>query len=79
MLQSVGLQSPLVPQPGIKPTPSAVKAQSPNHWTTGEFTQFFFHCIHFLPFDGDFPDCILMTDFYHLLIYNSFQRKGRQL
>ena len=24
-------------QPGIKPEPSAVKAQSPNHWTTGEF------------------------------------------
>ena len=27
----------LVPQPGIKPGPSAVKAQSPNHWTTREF------------------------------------------
>ena len=24
----------LVPQSGIKPRPSAVKAQSPNHWTT---------------------------------------------
>ena len=27
----------LVPQPGIKPVPSAVKAQSPNHWTAREF------------------------------------------
>ena len=24
----------LVPQPGIEPLPSAVKAQSPNHWET---------------------------------------------
>ena len=56
------LASPLVPQPEIKPTPSAVKAQSPNHWTTREFTQFFFHCICFLPFD-DFPDCILLKVF----------------
>ena len=24
----------LVPQPRIKPVPSAVEAQSPNHWTT---------------------------------------------
>ena len=28
----------LVPQPGIKPTPSAVKARSPNHWTVREFS-----------------------------------------
>ena len=27
----------LVPWPGIEPRPSAVKAQSPNHWTTREF------------------------------------------
>ena len=27
----------LVPQPGIEPTPSAVKVQSPNHWTAKEF------------------------------------------
>ena len=27
----------LVPQPGIKPRRSAMRAQSPNHWTTGEF------------------------------------------
>ena len=27
----------LVPRPGIKPVPSAVEAQSPNHWTTREF------------------------------------------
>ena len=27
----------LVPQPGIEPRPSAVKAQSPNHWTAREF------------------------------------------
>ena len=25
----------LVPQPGIKPKPPAVEAQSPNHWTAG--------------------------------------------
>ena len=28
----------LVPQPGIKPQPFAVKAWSPNHWTTKEFS-----------------------------------------
>ena len=28
-----------VPQPGTKPTASAVKAQSPNRWTTKEFPQ----------------------------------------
>ena len=28
----------LVPQPGIEPTPSAVKARSPNHWTIREFS-----------------------------------------
>ena len=28
----------LIPQPGIKPTPSAVKARSPNHWTIREFS-----------------------------------------
>ena len=27
----------LVPQPGIEPGPSAVKAPSPNHWTAREF------------------------------------------
>ena len=27
----------LVPQPGIKPEPSAVKVQNPNHWTAREF------------------------------------------
>ena len=27
----------LVPQPGIEPRPSAVRAWSPNHWTTREF------------------------------------------
>ena len=27
----------LVPLPGIEPAPSAVKAQSPNHWTDREF------------------------------------------
>ena len=27
----------LVPQPGIEPTPLAVKAPSPSHWTAGEF------------------------------------------
>ena len=27
----------LLPRPGIEPQPSAVKAWSPNHWTTREF------------------------------------------
>ena len=27
----------LVPRPGIEPGLSAVKARSPNHWTTREF------------------------------------------
>ena len=27
----------LVPQPGIEPAPSAVRVQSPNHWTAREF------------------------------------------
>ena len=27
----------LVPRPGVEPRPSAVKAQSPNHWTAREF------------------------------------------
>ena len=27
----------LIPQPGIEPKLSAVRAQSPNHWTTREF------------------------------------------
>ena len=29
----------LVPQPGLEPTPSAVKMGSPNLWTTREFLQ----------------------------------------
>ena len=29
-----------VPQPGIEPVPSAVKARSPNHWTAREFPEF---------------------------------------
>ena len=29
----------LVPRPRIEPTPPAVEAQSPNHWTTREFPQ----------------------------------------
>ena len=27
----------IIPRPGIEPVPSAVKAQSPNHWTAREF------------------------------------------
>ena len=27
----------LVPEPGIEPGPTAVKAPSPNHWTAKEF------------------------------------------
>ena len=30
----------LVPQPGIEPRPSAVKARSPNRWTAREFPEF---------------------------------------
>ena len=36
----------LVPQPGIEPGPSAVKARSPNHWTAKEFPTYvcvFYH------------------------------------
>ena len=33
----------LVPQPGIKPVPSAMEAQSPNHWTTRDFPHDQFH------------------------------------
>ena len=32
----------LVPQPGIEPRLSAVKALNPNHWTTREFSRFYF-------------------------------------
>ena len=32
----------LFPWLGIEPVPLAVKAQSPNHWTTREFLSFFF-------------------------------------
>ena len=32
----------LIPQPGIKPAPSAVNAWSPNHSTTREFPKYFF-------------------------------------
>ena len=31
----------LVPRPGAKPRPTAVKAPSPNHWTTREFPKKF--------------------------------------
>ena len=31
----------LVPQPGIEPRPSAVKALSPNPWTAREFPRFY--------------------------------------
>ena len=35
----------LVLPPGIKPRPSTVKAQSPNHWTTKKFLQLIYICI----------------------------------
>ncbi|KAM9030797.1 cyclin-dependent kinase 20-like isoform 4-T9 [Megaptera novaeangliae] len=40
-LHASALQPPriLAPRPGIEPRPSAVKAQSPNHWTTREFPE----------------------------------------
>ena len=34
----------LIPQPGMEPRPSAVKARSPNHWTTREFPRFLYIC-----------------------------------
>lgn len=37
----------LVPVPGTEPAPSAVKAQSPNHWTRREFQEL-------LKLEGDF-------------------------
>ena len=39
---SVQLVGFLVPQPGIEPPPSAVRAQSPNHWTARELSGQFF-------------------------------------
>ena len=45
-----------VPQPGIKPVPPAVKALSPNHWTTREFSSF-----DFLPVPS-FPSLINELD-----------------
>ena len=43
-----------VPRPGIEPQPSAVKAQSPNHWASREFPGCCtfdpsFLCLHCLP------------------------------
>ena len=34
----------LIPRPGIKPVPPAVKARSPNHWTTREFPELQIKC-----------------------------------
>ena len=31
----LAIQHGFLPQPGIQLAPSVVKAQSPNHWTTG--------------------------------------------
>ena len=38
----------LVPQPEIEPRPSAVRVQSPNHWTAREFPQQIFFYTEFL-------------------------------
>ena len=43
----------LVPQPGIEPRPSAMKAQSPNHWTTGDFPSLSFDA--WCPLSSSFP------------------------
>ena len=41
----------LVPQPGIEPLPPAVEVQSPNHWTTREFSSIYFsYCYYGLFF-----------------------------
>ena len=49
----------LVPRPGVKPRPLAVRGQSPNHWTAGNSLEFFMcsgtsplsdmFCEYFLP------------------------------
>ena len=44
-----------VPQPGVKPRPSAVKAQSPNHWTTREFPSFFLKKIQWASLVAQWP------------------------
>ena len=44
----------LVPQPGIEPGPSAVKARSPNHWTAREFAEMF-----------SFNEVQLISSFFH--------------
>ena len=38
----------LVPQPGIKPMPPAMRAQSLNHWTTREVPSVYFEMISLL-------------------------------
>ena len=44
----------LVPRPGIEPQPSAVKALSPNRWTTREFP---FHLsLHRIGINGNILD-----------------------
>ena len=40
----------LVPQPGIEPGPSTVRAWSPNHWTAREFPDIFYFFINDLFF-----------------------------
>ena len=52
----------LAPQPGIKPGPPAIAAQSPNHWTTREFPPFYYSFYNFLKI--------------HLFIYFIFSSAG---
>ena len=40
----------LAPQPGIEPAPSAVKAGSPNHWTSREFPVYIYFFFFFNEF-----------------------------
>ena len=40
----------LVPRSGIEPTPSAIKAQSLNHWAPGEFPHSFLNLCLYFPF-----------------------------
>ena len=52
----------LVPQPGIEPVPLAVKARSPNHWTTREFPPLFKYLkmsfsFHLPTLSQSFSDC----------------------
>ena len=51
----------LVPQPGIEPGPSAVRARSPNHWATREFPRIRLELGH--GSDSGLASCLFLTTF----------------